>query len=112
MSNFIVLDQRRIALDAEGFLRKLSDWDEEVAAAIAVSEGVILDDAHWEVLNLLRAHYKIHKVTLANRALVSLVKRELGVDKGKSLYLMKLFTGSPAKISNKIAGLPKPDNCI
>ncbi len=112
MSTSILIGQRNIELDAEGFLRSLADWDEDVATAIACAEGLVLSAAHWEVLNLLRAHYKVHKVTLANRALVSLVKRELGADKGKSIYLMKLFTGSPAKISNKIAGLPKPDNCI
>ncbi|MFT4862298.1 MAG: tRNA 2-thiouridine synthesizing protein E [Pseudohongiellaceae bacterium] len=112
MSHSIAIGQRDIKLDAEGFLRTLSDWDKDVAIAIACAEGLVLNEAHWEVLNLLRTHYKVHKVTLANRALVNLVKRELGADKGKSIYLMKLFTGSPAKISNKIAGLPKPDNCI
>jgi sulfur relay (sulfurtransferase) DsrC/TusE family protein len=25
---------------------------------------------------------------------------------------MKLFKGQPARLVNKIAGLPKPDNCI
>ena len=31
---------------------------------------------------------------------------------GKSIYLMSLFPGSAAKIGSKIAGLPKPDNCL
>jgi tRNA 2-thiouridine synthesizing protein E len=48
----------------------------------------------------------------ASRALVSLVRRELGADKGTSIYMMKLFQGSPARMANKIAGLPKPDNCL
>lgn len=112
MSNSIDIGKRRIPLDGEGFLRDLSDWDADVATGIAGAEGVTLGDDHWQVIHLLRAHYKIHKVALANRALVSLVKRELGGDKGNSIYLMTLFTGSPAKISNKIAGLPKPDNCL
>jgi len=112
MTNSIAIGERIIELDGEGFLRELSDWDREVAAKIAAAEEVSLGDSHWEVLNLLRSHYEVHKVTLANRALVSLVKRELGSKKGNSIYLMKLFTGSPAKISNKIAGLPKPDNCL
>lgn len=112
MSDYIAIGERHVLIDNEGFLRSLSDWDKGVAAAIAASEGVNLSEQHWEVIELLRKHYSVHKVALANRALVSLVKRELGPDKGKSIYLMKLFTGSPAKISNKIAGLPKPDNCI
>ncbi len=112
MTKYLVLGERSISVDPEGFLNHLSDWDAEVAGAIAASESVNLTASHWEILNLIRTYYQTHGVTLANRALVSLVKRELGAEKGKSIYLMKLFTGSPAKISNKIAGLPKPDNCL
>lgn len=108
----MVIGEQEVPVDKEGFLKNLKDWDKSVATAIAESEGVNLSEAHWEVLDLLRSHYQVHKVSLANRALVSLVKQQLGAEKGKSAYLMKLFTGSPAKISNKIAGLPKPDNCI
>jgi tRNA 2-thiouridine synthesizing protein E len=43
---------------------------------------------------------------------VSLVKKEFGPDKGRSAYLMRLFHGSPAKTAAKIAGLPRPDNCL
>jgi tRNA 2-thiouridine synthesizing protein E len=60
----------------------------------------------------LRAFYQRHQLSPATRALVNLVKRELGPDKGRSVYLMKLFGGSPAKTASKIAGLPKPLNCL
>ena len=33
-------------------------------------------------------------------------------DKGNSIYLHKLFPGNPAKLAAKIAGLPRPTNCI
>ena len=46
------------------------------------------------------------------RALVNYVRLKLGPDKGRSIYLLKLFPGSPAKIGSKIAGLPKPANCL
>ena len=49
--------------------------------------------------------------SLLMRPLCKQVTAELGVEKGKSLYLNKLF-GSPAKIAAKLAGLPKPKNCI
>ena len=82
------------AFDGEGFLRNLSDWTPAVAEQIAVRENVVLSEAHWEVLNLLRRYYEAY------------------ADKGTSIYLLKLFPGSPAKIGSKIAGLPKPDNCL
>ena len=37
---------------------------------------------------------------------------KLGADKGRSISLLSLFPGSPAKLGSKIAGLPKPDNCL
>ena len=99
-------------LDKEGYLRELTDWNEGVAVLLAQQENINLGPAHWEVIKLLRSFYRRHQISPATRALINLVKRELGPDKGKSVYLMKLFRGSPAKTANKIAGLPKPDNCI
>ena len=106
------INGREIALDKEGYLIELADWDEDVASNLAAQEQIILGPAHWEVINLLRIFYNRHQMSPANRALVNLVKRDLGADKGKSVYLMKLFRGSPAKTASKISGLPKPENCL
>ena len=46
------------------------------------------------------------------RPLVKYIGQELGKDKGSSLYLLSLFPGSPARLASKLAGLPKPDNCL
>ncbi|MES2603574.1 MAG: TusE/DsrC/DsvC family sulfur relay protein, partial [Pseudomonadota bacterium] len=32
--------------------------------------------------------------------------------KGNSLYLLSLFPGSPARLAARIAGLPRPVNCM
>jgi tRNA 2-thiouridine synthesizing protein E len=98
--------------DKEGFLRQLEDWTPTVAEEIAAREGIVLTDAHWEIIELLREFYRRFEASPANRALVKFAARELGQDKGRSIYLMSLFPGSPAKIGSKIAGLPKPDNCL
>jgi len=37
---------------------------------------------------------------------------KLGADKGNSLHLNKLFNGTPAKLAAKLAGLPRPTNCL
>jgi tRNA 2-thiouridine synthesizing protein E len=100
------------AFDKEGFLRNLSDWNERVAEQIAASEKIELLPAHWEVVHLLRAYYLEYDGSPAMRALVKYCALKLGPEKGKSIYLMSLFPGSPAKIGSKIAGLPKPDNCL
>lgn len=100
------------AYDKEGFLRDLSDWTPEVAQTIANAEGVTLTREHWEILNLLRDYYQTFDSSPAMRPLVKYTAQNLGAEKGKSIYLMSLFPGSPAKIGSKIAGLPKPDNCL
>jgi tRNA 2-thiouridine synthesizing protein E len=98
--------------DKEGFLRNLQDWSLELAAEIAQGENIELSEAHWEVIHLLRRYYQDYESSPANRALVKYVGRELGAEKGRSIYLLGLFPGSPAKLASKIAGLPKPDNCL
>jgi len=99
-------------LDNEGFLRDLSTWNTEVAIQIALRENVELHEAHWEIIYLLREYYTQFDSSPAMRALVKYCANQLGADKGKSIYLMALFPGSPAKLGCKIAGLPKPDNCL
>jgi tRNA 2-thiouridine synthesizing protein E len=75
-------------------------------------EGIELQEPHWEIIYLLRAFYAEFDLSPAMRPLVKYVGIKLGSDKGRSIYLLKLFPGSPAKIASKIAGLPKPDNCL
>ena len=98
--------------DENGFLRQREAWSQDVAEAFAASEGVILTAAHWEVLALLQEFFEAFGDSPANRALVNYVKQRLGADKGNSLYLMGLFPGSPARVGSRIAGLPKPKNCL
>ncbi|WCN14060.1 TusE/DsrC/DsvC family sulfur relay protein [Marinomonas mediterranea] len=103
---------QNLALDEEGYLLDLNDWSESLATEIAEVEGVELTDAHWDIIYLLRDFYKEFEVSPAMRPLVKAVSKKLGADKGKSIYLMTLFPGSPPKLSAKIAGLPKPANCL
>ena len=100
------------AFDREGFLRRLEDWTPEVAGQVAAAEQLVLTEAHWEIIYLLREFYREFDSSPAMRPLVKYCAIKLGADKGKSIYLMSLFPGSPAKLGSKIAGLPKPDNCL
>lgn len=100
------------AFDGEGFLRRLQDWTPAVARQIAEAEQLQLTDAHWEIIYLLRDYYREFDSSPAMRPLVKYCALKLGEDKGRSIYLMTLFPGSPAKLGSKIAGLPKPDNCL
>jgi tRNA 2-thiouridine synthesizing protein E len=108
----ITVDGQVIVLDPEGYLVDLNDWTPEVANALAAREGRVLTEEHWEVIEVLRAFYRRYGMAPAMRPLVKAVGQTLGPEKGKSLHLMKLFPESPAKVAARLAGLPKPTNCL
>ncbi|RRV04413.1 TusE/DsrC/DsvC family sulfur relay protein [Pseudomonas sp. v388] len=111
MKNLIVAEQT-IALDKDGFLENLDDWSLDVAHALAVEEGITLSAEHVEVLNLLRNFYQEYQLSPATRPLIKYTSLKLGPEKGNSMHLNRLFNGTPAKLAAKLAGLPKPTNCI
>ncbi|WP_163833218.1 TusE/DsrC/DsvC family sulfur relay protein [Spartinivicinus ruber] len=108
----ITVSDKTILLDKEGYLKRLSDWDQSVAVALAEQEGLELSDSHWEVIYALRDFYQQFEQSPAMRPFVKYIANSLGKDKGNSIYLMQLFPGSPAKLAAKIAGLPRPTNCF
>jgi tRNA 2-thiouridine synthesizing protein E len=101
-----------VALTGEGFLVHVDDWTREIAIQLAAEEGLTLTEAHWEILDLLRAYYRRFDSSPAMRALVKFCRQELGEEKGRSIYLLQLFPGSPARVASRLAGLPKPANCL
>ncbi len=102
----------RVRTDKEGYLLELSDWNAEIAHEIALANGVRLTNNHWEIIDVLRKFYKQHEISPPMRPLVKRVRETLGTEKGTSLYLLRLFPGSPAKLAAKIAGLPRPTHCL
>jgi len=108
----LIMTELTSLCDANGYLQDWSDWTEAVALAFAQEEGIDLTPAHWEILSLLRDYYDKYRASPANRALVNWVKKQTNPDKGNSLYLMSLFPGSPTRSASRIAGLPKPKNCL
>lgn len=112
MTETLELDARQVPLDKEGFLVDLADWNELVADALAQREGIDLSAEHWEILHLLRQFHAEFQLSPATRPLIKYVALKLGPDKGNSLHLNRLFQGKPAKLAAKLAGLPKPSNCI
>lgn len=112
MTQTLRIGSQDVALDQEGFLVDLNDWSPPLAAELARLEGIDLTDEHLEVILALRQFYQRYQLSPAMRPLVKYIGQELGAEKGKSIYLLKLFPGSPAKLASKIAGLPKPDNCL
>ena len=95
-----------IEVDAEGFMQKAEQWNEDLALEIARQNGLPdLTDRHWLVIRFMRDTY------LKTGAAPTI--RTLGKDSGvpiKELY--QLFPKGPAKLAAKIGGIPKPKGCI
>ena len=98
--------------DRDGFLQDANQWSPQLAGEIAAREALELTPAHWEIIELLREYYQQFEATPAMRALVKYTNQKLGPEKGRSIYLLGLFPGSPVLLGCKIAGLPKPRNCL
>lgn len=99
--------------NSEGFLENADEWTPPVAHEIATEDNISLTEKHWEIITLLRDFYKLHEISPpSNRLFVKTVKERLGEEKGNSIYLMQLFPGTPAKTACRIAGLPRPTNCL
>ncbi|MAF48227.1 MAG: TusE/DsrC/DsvC family sulfur relay protein [Rhodospirillales bacterium] len=106
------LNGQEVAADEEGYITDISLWTKDLAAQIAESENIDMEDDHWEVVNFLRDYYEEYQIAPAIRVLTKAVKKSMGPEKGNSKYLYELFPYGPAKQACKIAGLPKPTGCI
>lgn len=98
--------------DEEGYLANLSEWEPEIATAMAAAEDVDLSDEHWDIINFLREYYEEYQIAPAVRVLTKAVGKRLGKEKGNSKYLYELFPYGPGKQACKYAGLPKPTGCV
>ena len=106
------MNNEQIAFDREGFLVNLRDWNQTVAQQIATEHMIELTDDHWLVIEALRNFYHDTDVAPAMRPFVKLVRTEVKESLGNSIELMALFGDSPAKMAARIAGLPRPTNCL
>jgi tRNA 2-thiouridine synthesizing protein E len=95
-----------LTVDEDGFMQEPEMWNEEVAAALATTEGVDdLSENHWKVVNYLREYYLQFGVAPMIRKLCKQTGFSL-----KEIY--ELFPSGPAKGACKVAGLPKPTGCV
>lgn len=112
MSQFIDFENQHIEVDDEGYLLNLNEWSPTLATYIATHETIILTPDHWEIIQAMRTFFETYEISPAMRPFTKYITQTLGASKGDSIYLLQLFPQSPAKLISKIAGLPKPANCL
>ena len=97
---------KTIAFDEDGYMEDFSQWDKDIAAALAEEIGITpLTDRHWTVIEFCRADFEAQGEAPTLRR----ITLESGVPT-KELY--KLFPKGPAGKVAYISGLKKPTGCL
>jgi dissimilatory sulfite reductase related protein len=94
----------RVEVTDEGYMTDHSLWNRDIAIEIAREEKITLTEEHFAIIEYLRKRFsnsEILSIRSVNRS---------GIMDIKTFY--RLFPGGPLKKASKIAGLPKPSNCI
>lgn len=106
-------DGEPIELDAEGHLCNHRLWTPQVAQQLADSLAVELTPLHLRILTQVRAFYDEFNHPPATRPLIKYLIKTLPDDDISNQALQSLFnTGLVARHVNRLAGLPKPPNCL
>jgi tRNA 2-thiouridine synthesizing protein E len=108
-----VLPGTEIRVDEDGHLLDPGEWTPAVAEELADLSGLRLDERHWEIIRAVREFHARYHRSPTTRPLLKHLALCLGPEKAGSVYVMQLFGGgTPARTISRIAGLPKPPNCI
>ena len=108
----IQINGKTIETTEEGFLLERGDWTPDVGMLLAASHGLELSEEHNEIIGVLHAYCDRGNEPPSMRQLTAEIKTKLTPEKAKGIYLMKLFGPSPAKMAARLAGLPRPKNCL
>ncbi len=94
------------ARDAEGYLIEPSDWNEEIAVALATDENLVLNDDHWDAIRFMRDYYDEHQIAADARFVIKHLAERFGRDAQKKLF--ERFPYGYVKPACKIAGRRRP----
>lgn len=102
-----------LQLDNDGHLLNHQDWTPEVAQTLADTLEVQLTEEHHQILLAVREFFQLYHHAPATRPLIKHLTLNLPKLEISNQKLQLLFkTGLVARHVNRIAGLPKPPNCL
>ena len=106
-------DAELLALDTEGHLVDHTLWSPSVAQQLADVLEVSLTDEHYAVLAEVRCFHEAFNHPPSTRPLIKYLMKKLPEHDISNQKLQQMFnTGLVARHVNRIAGLPKPPNCL
>ncbi len=90
---------------ADGYLLDPETWNRDLGVRVAQANGIELTDAHWKIIEFVRADFKeVGKAPNIRR-----ITQGMDVST-KEIY--SLFPKAPGRTIAKVAGVPKPGGCL
>ncbi len=103
----------RLELDSDGHLLNHADWSKNIAQTLADTLDITLTDEHFAIIQAVRTYYEEYGHPPTTRPLIKYLSLQLPEYQIDNAKLQALFnTGLVARHVNRIAGLPKPANCL
>ncbi|WP_130802527.1 TusE/DsrC/DsvC family sulfur relay protein [Acinetobacter ihumii] len=102
----------QLELDQDGHLVDYSIWNEQVAQQLAQSLDLELSAWHYEILAAVRQFYQQFGHSPATRPLIKFLMKTVSSDIDNALLQQRFNTGLVARHLSRLAGIPKPANCL
>ena len=101
-----------LALDQDGHLVDYSIWNEDVAQQLADSLELTLTPWHFQILYAVRQFYQQFGHSPATRPLIKFLMKTVGPEVDNAALQDGFKTGLVARHLSRLAGIPKPANCL
>ena len=102
-----------VELDQDGHLCDYTIWTPGIAQQLANTIDVTINTEHLDILQQVRAFFVKFNHAPATRPLIKWLQQTLPDHDISNQKLQQLFnTGLVARHVNRLAGLPKPPNCL
>lgn len=101
-----------LQLDADGHLADYTQWNEQVAQQLAESLNIELTAWHLQILSAMREFYQRFGHAPATRPLIKYLQQQVDTEINNQLLQQQFNTGLVARHVARLAGIPKPANCL
>ena len=109
--NKFIANQGLDGSDPDGHFAELAHWSPRIVKRMAKEDGLVLEDAHWEVIYCLRECFRKLGPDWTARQVTQVLERELAGGGGRR-RLYELFPRGPLVQACRLAGLPLPHGTV
>lgn len=101
-----------LQLDADGHLIDYTQWNEQVAQQLADTLDIELSTWHLQILYAMRTFYQQYSHAPATRPLIKYLQQSVDANINNQILQQQFNTGLVARHVARLAGIPKPANCL